>query len=461
MSSDWRARLRWSSRLPGLVAAGSAVHGDQQSFALVAPFLRAAIGIGIVLGFGIGAALAIALALHVPLGAWWPALVQAHGRAQLVGFVGLMILGTGLHFFPRLRGTPLPEPQQARTGLGLVTVGVVVQALGQSIAAMVSPVAGLARIGLPAGALLQLAGATMIVRLLWRLTRLGPSLGERGGLTSILPLLGVGFAAFWLALFADAASALQAELQGLTVIGGRADAIVTDALLDGFGIGVAMAVSARLLPISLGVQVVKPAWLSVLAAVLGLGVIARVAADASGSLPLLAASDLGIGLACLTFPLLSGVPIGTRRAIRRSDPPALVAITFAPNLAIRSAFAWLFAAGVLFAMDGGAVLAGGSIWPPVDAPRHAIGAGFLTLLIFGVGARMFPGFARKKPRPSGRLFASVLLANAAAVCRVVPLLLTAGSSASGALGVAFGLSGALEIVALLLFAREVWPYLSG
>jgi hypothetical protein len=36
--------------------------------------------------------------------------------------------------------------------------------------------------------------------------------------------------------------------------------------------------------------------------------------------------------------------------------------------------------------------------PPSDAEIHIVGAGFVTLLIFGSGVRLLPGFARRDPR---------------------------------------------------------------
>ena len=59
---------------------------------------------GLGAGFGIGAGSFTAVTLGLPVGAWWAALTQAHGHAQLFGFAGLMVFGVALHFLPRLRG---------------------------------------------------------------------------------------------------------------------------------------------------------------------------------------------------------------------------------------------------------------------------------------------------------------------------------------------------------------------
>lgn len=57
------------------------------------PFVRTAIALAITAGFGLG-------------GTRWPAAEQAHGHIQVFGWAGLMVLGVGFHFLPRLRGAP-------------------------------------------------------------------------------------------------------------------------------------------------------------------------------------------------------------------------------------------------------------------------------------------------------------------------------------------------------------------
>ncbi len=71
------------------------------------PFVFAALAFALTAGFGYAAIIVATLALKFPLGAWWIALMQAHGHAQLFGWTGLFVIGVGLFFLPRLRGTTL------------------------------------------------------------------------------------------------------------------------------------------------------------------------------------------------------------------------------------------------------------------------------------------------------------------------------------------------------------------
>jgi uncharacterized protein involved in response to NO len=453
--------LRWGTPLPGLLPSGAPAGGEQRPFGLVAPFLRLALAISLTAGFGLGAVLAIALAQGVALGAWWVTLVQVHGRAQLVGFVGLFILAIGLHFLPRLRGAPLASPRTARLGLAMLAAGIVAQVVFQSLLLLPGPpLDGPLRSGLALGGLLAWVGCTLIVVALGRTLRRGPPLSWRGGLTAILPYLGFGFATLWLALLADAALDVQVALANAAAFPAVADSALTDALLFGFALPIAAAVSARLLPIYFGVELLAPALSLALFGVLVVGVVLRLAGDGSGQETLFALGNALLGLFCVAFPLRSGVPLGVRRAIRRSDPPAMVVAFRFPNALIRSAYAWLLVAGLLLISDGVADLAGGPLRWSGDAVRHTITAGYLTLLILGMGARLLPGFARQRPRSPRRLLIVAVAGNLAALCRVLPLLAASVGTTGPLADVAFSCSGVCALVAVGLFTQTMWPLLA-
>ena len=103
------------------------------------PFVFAALAIGLTAGFGYGAIIVAALAFRWPLGTWWIALVQAHGHAQLFGWAGLFVLGVGLFFLPRLRGTTLARPRLAPWALASLVGGIAMRALSQPLLAFSQP----------------------------------------------------------------------------------------------------------------------------------------------------------------------------------------------------------------------------------------------------------------------------------------------------------------------------------
>ena len=69
-------------------------------------FVWAALTAALGVGFPIGAHLTFVLGFGLPVGRGFASFVQTHGHIQLIGWVGLMIMGISLHFMPRWRGCP-------------------------------------------------------------------------------------------------------------------------------------------------------------------------------------------------------------------------------------------------------------------------------------------------------------------------------------------------------------------
>ena len=137
------------------------------------PFVFAAIGIGLTACFGYAAIVVAALAFRWQLGTWWIALVQAHGHAQLFGWTGLFVLGVGLFFLPRLRGTTLAWPRLAPWALSSLVGGITLRALSQPLLAFSQPSMpqhplneALGRSGLMLSGALELVSVALILTML-------------------------------------------------------------------------------------------------------------------------------------------------------------------------------------------------------------------------------------------------------------------------------------------------------
>lgn len=59
-----------------------------------------------------------------------PYALRAHGHLMLVGFLGMMIFGIGLHVLPRFTGRALYSERLADLQFGLVNVGLPTMVLG-------------------------------------------------------------------------------------------------------------------------------------------------------------------------------------------------------------------------------------------------------------------------------------------------------------------------------------------
>jgi uncharacterized protein involved in response to NO len=434
------------------------------------PFLWAAIVLALVPGFGLGGALFGHRAV-----AWWVAAAQAHGHVQLFGWAGVLVLGVGLHFLPRLRGTALVAPALARWVLGLYGGGVALRAVAQPVAA-IAPGAG----ALVAGSgLLELAGASLAVGMLAATLRRGPALQQRAGIVPVLPYLVLAFASLWLSLALNLAGLVSAASAGAALVAAPWQPLLLQLGLVGFLVPVCLAVSVRTFPLYLRVRVPPTRGLWAVWAVLLAGLVLRLAALLGAPLAVDGGGQLLQGGALLAAAGLLDAPLGRTRAAvlattaararalgatpRALPPPGNDVV--AADALLRSAYAWLVVAAALLLLGGVLTLADGPPLP-TDVERHALGAGFVTLLILGMGVRLLPGFLGRSQVASARLvWASFWLGNAAALLRVGPVLIPwllalAGGAAEPSLAPwlarALALSGVLGMAAVACLGWNLW-----
>ncbi len=461
---------------------------SQEPFARVRPWVVASCALGLGAGFLLAAVLSVTQALNVPLGLWWLALVQAHGHVQVFGWAGLLVLGVALHFLPRLRGAPLAYPRIASWLLVLLGGGLILRALGQPLLALAAPGAMFWQGVLAGAGLAEFVGACGVVGLLCLTLRRGPSLARRPALQAFLPYALAGLLSLWLALALNAVEGIRMLLAGQALFSGPMDATITQLGVFGFLVPIALGMAARVLPLYVGLRPLpaRVLWLVFSGYVAGLLLSLLVLwMDASAALAeyLQGSAALLMGSALLAFLIFQGLLL-PRRWMRLMIPavqtqhislparPYPVAqgndrAAFGPyDWLIRSAFGWLALAALTFCIDGAAQLGGG--FGPIDddVTRHAATVGFVALLIFGVGQRMLPGFAGSRLLSPHLVTATLWLGSAAALLRVVPVLVGPWVGDPGLPGWialllrgAFGFSGPLALMAVLCFTINLWNIL--
>lgn len=279
---------------------------------------------------------------------------------------------------------------------------------------------------------------------------------QRTGMLPVLPYIVLAFVAMWVALALNLLFVVQG-LGGAQVLSRPQDDAVIMLGLDGFLVPVSVAVAARSFPLFLWVKV-PDAWLvRLLFWPFAAGLVLRLVAGAAASPVLGAAGSLLEGAALVAIPVLLGaVPIRRRAGnIPASDPHYLRAVEYL----LVPAFGWLLAAGLVQVMTG-LSLAGVQLPVLADLERHALGSGFVTLLIMGMGQRMLPGFGGRTLWSPTIVWATALLGNASALFRGGAILaaglgwVPAGSY--GWVSASIALSGMLGVVAALLFGVNLW-----
>ena len=255
--------------------------------------------------------------------------------------------------------------------------------------------------------------------------------------------------------------------------------------LFGFLVPMALAMSARSLPMYAGLEGFPRRVLWPLAGVYFAGLMLLSVGGDGGPLQSPWASLLnGIGMLLLGGVVLVFVGIFLSLMRRRGQLPERVAklapeprtlaqtyqqqvkqeqTHYGPFVGlVASAYLWAILGALLLLIDGGSVLATGSELVAFDAVRHSFALGFIALLICGIAPRMLPSFSGGKIVSPSLVSATLWLGNAAAVLRVGSLLfapLFAGTQGFAVDTFLFSLSGPCGLALAICLAINLWPTL--
>ena len=116
---------------------------SNQATPSIGPFFRGDRG-GAHAGRSVGALLLVRIALLKSFTAITVHEINAHGHAQIFGWVGLFVMGFAYQAFPRFKHTTLAHPRWAYSTLWLMLGGVIVRSVGEPLASAWPWVGGLA-----------------------------------------------------------------------------------------------------------------------------------------------------------------------------------------------------------------------------------------------------------------------------------------------------------------------------
>ncbi|MEO8971164.1 MAG: hypothetical protein ABI406_06130 [Ktedonobacteraceae bacterium] len=452
----------------------------QEPFARVAPVLAAALLMGAGGGFVLASILTLTRAFSLPLGPWWSAIAQAHGHLQLYGWAGLFVLGVAFHFLPRLRGTPLAMPRLVPWLSGILVTALVLRMLCQPLLTIVD--SNIWRVGLVLSGVGECAALTGMVTLLGITARRGPALATRPAFTSTLPLMVGAFGSLGIASVVNLINTLQAATAAGLVASTGDDLNVTLGLL-GFLVPMALAMSARSLPMYAGLEGFPNRILRPLAVIYFVGLLLICV----GTLPVPIANWLqSLGMILLGGALLFFIAVFLRlmrkrgrlprKVVRLAPKPNAVAQSYKAQVAhernaygpfvalVASAYLWAMLGGVLLVCDGLTLLIQNTPLFALDAMRHSLAIGFIALLICGIAPRMIPGFSGGTIASARLVTTTLWLGNIATILRVGsllvdPLLATYGTVGQTIDALAFGLSGPVGLALAICLVVNLWPAL--
>jgi len=404
--------------------------------------IRTSIALGLLAGFSLGLYLILGFGFGLPLSTGTPALIQAHGQIQALGFVTLFIMAVGIQLFPRFHGSRLDQPTWVSLGgLGLAG-GVVLRALSQPV-----PPSTVRSAALLASALLELAGAILAVAAFARVFRHSVS-PPSGGWAAVLPatLGGSLFAALLLNVYGSGLLAVGSPIVPLPQ-----DEALLHLELWGFAASMVLVVSGRVFPRFL---LLRPSY----ARLLQLSLVLWAAGNAAVPVSWLVAGRLPLVRAAAAAAQLLGAllfVVGLRlyeMPLRASGTPH---VTNPTRLWARCAFGFLLAAAAIDLGVAVAEAAGGGAAPftSLSAARHALAQGFLLPMIITMASRILPGYSGDMMRHPRLLAALVWALLVGAALRSVPELVGGYASGWGSL---VGVGGTVGTLAFVVFGVGLW-----
>lgn len=436
------------------------------------------------MGFALATILTLAQLMHLSIGPWWIATAQAHGHVQLYGWAGLFIVGVALHFLPRLRGTPLAVPRLVPWILAALVTGLLLRALSQPL--LLATGAGAWSILLVTSGVLECASIVAVVSLLGMTARRGPRMATRPAFLGVFPFLVGAFCALGITSCVNLVSVVQASLS-MGLVPPTTDNLNVTLGLFGFLVPMALAMSAQSLPMYAGLVAFPRRILWPLAGVYYTGlVLISIGTLAGSQLSAWPGALNGLGMLLMGGVILIFISVFIRMLRTRGRLPEKVArLAPSPEAAVRnyrkhvsdernaygpfvalvaSAYLWALLGGVLLIVDGLTMLFGQTPFFALDAIRHSLAVGFVTLLICGISPRMIPGFSGGKIASPGLVSATLWLGNTAALLRVGSLLLasvlaTISFAGSSLYSILFGLSGPIGLALAICLAMNLWPAL--
>lgn len=314
-----------------------------------------------------------------------PAWIQAHGHAQIFGWIGTFILGIGFYSIPKMTGGKTQPASRAWAAWALWTSG-----------ALLRWSTGVYQwqwqVALPLSAALELSAFCIF---LMSVSRHRPAGAQSTGGSMPLWILSVliGTVGLGIGLAMNLGAAVYASVKGNTpAFATGFESRFLTLLLFAFIVPTIWGFSARWLPIFLGL---KPVDETMLRVALMLSVTGVVLAQAGF-----------FHTAPWLFAIAAATSIGAFHLFGPSERAAKTTGVH-PSFSsfVRIAYMWFLLATALGICA--AYLDHANGW--VGASRHALTVGFISTMVFSIGQRILPAFAGMRVLYSPRLMLGCLL----------------------------------------------------
>lgn len=352
--------------------------------------------------------------------------VQAHGHAQIFGWIGTFILGIGFYSIPKLRRMNPFALGAAWTCWLLWTTGITLRWL-----------TGIYNwhwlVLLPISAVLELAAFLIFF---WSVSgHRGQDAGKRALERWVLVVIAASMGLL-ATLLVNLGASLFLAVRGISPeLPAAFDQRFLVLETWGFLVPFVWGFSAKWLPVFLGLRSIRERWLLVAVGVNSIAVLAAFA----GWMEFAAAALCG-GIVISTWAL--------RLAEPTEQPAKVKGIHSSFPMFVRLAYLWAIVAAAL-GIWASLVPDSHGIW---GASRHALTVGFLATMVFSIGQRILPAFSGMRLLFSTKLmFLSLLLLTGGCLLRVSSEILAYQGFAAWAWSW-LPISAVLEMTAVTIFA---------
>lgn len=385
--------------------------------------------------------------------------INAHGHAQIFGWIGLFVMGFAYQAFPRFKHTHLRWPALAFASWWLMLGGVVFRSVLEPLAAVDSRWIGAA----------LLAGLAEIVAVSLCVVVLGGT--WRRATKPIVFYDWYIFSALGWFVVQTVCDAAYFAATLLVAEDGKVDLIATwqaplrDFQIHGFAMLMTLGVSQRLIHHVFGVRPPSARFSLIALPILNLAVIG----EAVGLVLMRKAGHAWAGLwyaSALTLAVTVAALVCQWRVFGRAQSPdrslKFVRVAYVWLLISLAMIAFLPAYQFLvlptFAPDSAAVATGFS-HAYYGAARHAITVGFLSLMIVGVSSKIVPTLNGLDTAKLPALWLPFILIDAGCTLRVVSQVATDFTPVAYPIA---GVSGTLEVAGLAIWGTHLaWIMIGG
>jgi hypothetical protein len=385
--------------------------------------------------------------------------VNAHGHAQIFGWVGLFVMGFAYQAFPRFKHTDLAHPRLAFLSGGLMLLGILVRSIGEPACASLSWL-GPVVIG---AAWIEVAAIVLFVFIIlstWHQSG-KPWFFYDGYIAASLAwfLIQAVYDAFYLA-----ATLSVADRNELLTLIATWQGPLREMQIHGFALLMILGVSQRMFHHFYGFPMPSARLSLVVLALLNLAIIGEVKGLFLMRMYGHAWAALWYGAAWLLAGSIVVLVWNWRLFSRPKETDRSLKF-------LRAAYVWLFISlGMLLLLP---LYQFGLLawWAPeahaaqlgfshayYGAIRHAITVGFVSMMIVGVAAKVVPTLNGVDVRALSSLWLPFVLLNLGCALRVLSQIATDFWPAAFPIA---GISGCLEVTGLALWGVHLWRIMAG